>query len=153
MPNYVTKAGLEKMKQELSELKKRRKELAEKLQRAISAGDLSENADYQEAKEEQAFLEGRFAELEQSIASAVIIEEKHGTTISVGSTVVVERADKRSRREATFSIVGSEEADPVSGKISYISPLGAALLGRRSGDTVEISTPNGPAKWRIRAVR
>ena len=137
MPNYVTKGGLENMKQELQGLKRQRHTLAEKLQRAISAGDLSENADYQEAKEEQAFLEGRISDLEQSIASAVVIEERRGgSTVRVGSTIVVERIGAGRKKETIFTIVGSGEADPGGGKISHISPLGAALLGRKSGDKV-----------------
>jgi transcription elongation factor GreA len=153
MPNYVTKEGLARLKQELQDLKKRRRELSEKLQRAISAGDLSENADYQEAKEEQAFLEGRISELEQAIATSVLIEERHGgATVRIGSTVIAERVGG-AKREHVFMIVGSEEADPASGKISYLSPLGAALIGHRVGDEVEFLTPQGPARWRIRAVR
>ena len=142
------------MKNELTELKQHRHTLAEKLQRAISAGELSENADYQEAKEEQAFLEGRISELEQSIASAVVIEERHGGgAVRVGSTVVVERIGAGRKRESVFTIVGSEEADPGDGKISYLSPLGAALLGHKGGEKIEFATPSGPAKWHIRAVR
>lgn len=155
MQNYVTKDGLKRLKEELTELKTtRRKELSEKLQRAISSGDLAENAEYQEAKEEQAFVEGRINELEQTITSAIVIEEQHGTTtVKIGSTVLLERLDKGKRRDAIYTIVGSEEANPIDGKISYVSPLGAAIVGRRAGEKVEITTPAGPATWKIRAVK
>lgn len=154
MENYVTKEGLKRMREELKELKTtRRRELAEKLQRAIAAGDLSENAEYAEAKEEQAFMEGRIAELERAVASAVVIEERHSVTVKIGSTVLVERIDKGHKRQVAFAIVGSEETDPAGGKISYLSPLGAALMGHRSGDIVEITTPSGAAKWKIKGVK
>lgn len=154
MKNYVTRDGLKKLKEELKELKTvKRKELSEKLQRAIASGDLSENAEYQEAKEEQAFLEGHIREVEETIATASIIEEQHGTTVRIGSTVVVERSDKGHRGERSFAIVGSKEADPVRGKISYVSPLGAALIGKKAGDKLEIGTPNGPANWKVKGVK
>ena len=157
MPNYVSREGLERLKREYEELKTtKRRELAEKLQRAISAGDLSENADYQEAKEEQAFLEGRIAELEEAIASAEIIEEQTGgasAIVKVGSTVLAERRDKGAHRKGAFMIVGTEETSPEEGKISHVSPLGAALIGKRIGDEVKIMTPQGAATWRILAVR
>src|SRR3989338_8430886 len=111
MPYYVTKEGLERIEKELADLKKnRRRELAEKLQRAMSFGDLSENAEYQEAKEEQAFIEGRIVELEAMVEQAEIISpQKSGGAIGIGSTVVVEREGARNKPK-TFTIVGGEEA-------------------------------------------
>src|SRR3989344_4521912 len=157
MSNYVTREGLERLKREYEELKTTKsRELAEKLQRAISAGDLSENADYQEAKEEQAFLEGRIAELEEAIASAEIIEEQTGgasAIVKVGSTVLAERRGKGAHWKGAFMIVGTEETSPEEGKISHVSPLGAALIGKRIGDEVKIMTPQGAATWRILAGR
>lgn len=151
--NYVTKQGLEHLKSELAEFKTvRRKEVSEKLQRAIAEGDLSENADYSEAKEEQAFIEGRIAELESAIGSAVVIHE-HGNALSatLGSVVTVQESG--GGKEKVFTLVGSEEADPEQNKISHLSPLGAAILGKRAGDEVQVSTPLGPTKWKIKAIK
>ena len=121
--------------------KNRRKELTEKLQRAISFGDLSENAEYQEAKEEQAFIEGRIVELEAMVEQAEIISpQKNGGAIGIGSTVVVEREGARNKPK-TFTIVGGEEGQPEEGRISNESPLGSALLGAKKGEEVEVATP------------
>lgn len=153
--NYITKEGLEKIKAELEELKTvRRRELAEKLQRAIAEGDLSENAEYQEAKEEQAFLEGRIVELEELTSTAVVIDSKKGGgTVKIGSTVMVERAKKGSKKKMIVTIVGSEETDPNEGKISHVSPVGSALLGKRPGDCMDITTPGGKTTWCIISVK
>jgi transcription elongation factor GreA len=149
---YLTKEGYENLKKELEELTTvKRRELAEKLQHAISQGDLSENAEYQEAKEEQAFLEGRIRELETVLASATIIAGGRGSTVKIGSTVSLERGS--SKKPQSFTIVGVQEADPLAQKISHQSPLGAALLGRRSGETVSVNTPNGVVKWKIKSVK
>ncbi|OHA47693.1 MAG: transcription elongation factor GreA [Candidatus Terrybacteria bacterium RIFCSPHIGHO2_01_FULL_48_17] len=153
MPYYVTKEGLQRIQEELLDLKKnRRKELTEKLQRAISFGDLSENAEYQEAKEEQAFIEGRIVELEAMVEQAEIISpQKNGGAIGIGSTVVVEREGARNKPK-TFTIVGGEEAQPEEGRISNESPLGKVLLGHKPGDTVEATAPDGKVRWKIIAV-
>lgn len=153
MTYYVTKEGLVRLKKELEELKTvKRKELAEKLQRSTAYGDLSENAEYQEAKEEQAFMEGRIAELEAMVEQTEIIAPHSGGEVAIGSTVIVEREDHRSKQQ-TFTIVGFEEARPEEGKISNESPVGKALLGRKPGQVVEVLAPAGKAKWRIVAVR
>ena len=153
MAYYVTKEGLVRLKKEFQELKTvKRKELAEKLQRATAHGDLSENAEYHEAKEEQAFMEGRIAELEVMVEQAEIIAPHSGGEVAIGSTVVVEREDQRLKQHV-FIIVGFEEARPEEGKISNDSPVGKALLGNKPGQAVEVMTPVGKVKWRIVAVR
>ena len=153
MAYYVTKEGLVRLKQEFEELKTvKRKELAEKLQPATANGALSQNAEYHEAKEDQAFIEGRIAELETMMEQAEIIAPHSGGEVAIGSTVVVEREDQRSKQQV-FTIVGFEEARPEEGKISNDSPVGKALLGYKPGQVVEVMTPVGKVKWRIVAVR
>ncbi len=151
MPEYLSQQGLIKLKQELHELKtKKRQELAARLEHAKSLGDLSENAEYQETKEEQSMVETQIAELEAKIRNAVIIGENRATDkVSIGSTV---RVTSR-HGEETFTIVGSEEADPVTGKISNESPLGKAFLGRKVGDSVEVKTPGGGVMYEIGEIR
>jgi len=150
---YLTKQGLKKLQEELAELTTtKRQELAEKLQHAIGQGDLSENAEYQEAKEEQAFLEGRVREVENILSKAIIIESgRKSSTVKIGSTVEIERVG--AKRKETFTIVGAEEADPFEGRISHQSPLGMALIGHRAGDTVSAATPAGPAKWKLKKLK
>ena len=152
---YLTREGQKKLEEELEMLTTtKRHELAEKLQHAIAQGDLSENAEYQEAKEEQAFLEGRIREIEETLKSATIISGSggKGSAVRIGSTVELERADRK-KGKATYTIVGVEEANPFEQRISHQSPLGQALLGHRTGETVEVSTPNGPAKWKIKKTK
>lgn len=146
-PYYVTAEGLLKMKQELQELKTvKRREVAEKVNQAKELGDLSENAEYQEAKEQLAFIAGRIQELEIQIPNAVIIEEGEiRDTVGIGTTVVAAFG----RQEVTYQIVGSEEADPSSGRISNESPLGIAFLGKRVGDDVIVKTPTGETRYQI----
>lgn len=150
MSEYVSEEGLEKLKQELHELKtKKRKEIAARLEHAKTLGDLSENAEYQEAKEEQSLLETQIAELEEMVRNAVLIKGHRTDEITVGSTVLV-RSD---RGEESYTIVGSEEANPAEGKISNESPLGKAFLGHRSGDTVEVKTPAGSIVYQVVEIR
>ena len=150
----VTKEGLKKLKEELEYLKTvRRQEVAQRLKEAISYGDLSENSEYEEAKNEQAFVEGRIIELEQKIKNAKIITEKkqdvrHGKEIDICSTVTVTNITDSDEPE-TYTIVGSTEADPLDHKISNESPIGKALLSRKKGDTVEINSPSGIIKYEI----
>lgn len=151
----VTKEGLKKMKDELDHLKTvRRKELAAKLKEAISYGDLSENAEYEEAKNEQAFIEGRIIELEEQVKNARIITEHDGKkgskskTVEIGSQVTVVNKTDRDDPE-TYTIVGSMEADPLGHKISNESPVGRAILGRVKGDIVEVKAPAGIFKYEI----
>lgn len=148
---FVTAEGLEKLKAELSDLKDRgRREIAERIKIAKEYGDLSENAEYQTAKEQQAFTEGRIAEIEEVLRHAAVIEKSKGasSTVTVGSTVVV----KINGDDAKFSIVGSHEADPAQGKISNQSPLGQALLDKKVGEKVAVEAPVGTITYTIKKI-
>ncbi len=144
---YLTKEKLEELKNELNDLKtKRRLEVAERLQRAKELGDLSENVEYFEAREEQAQVEGRILQLEEMIKNAHVIEKApSGNVVKIGSTVIVKRGDEKMR----FVIVGSNEAKPEEGLISNESPLGSAFLDKKTGDVVEVKTPKGKAEYKI----
>jgi transcription elongation factor GreA len=145
---FLTPEGLEKIKKELHELQTiKRKEVAEKIEAAKALGDLSENAEYQEAKEESAWLESRILELSNLLAKATIVQDKNKkeNVVTIGRRVVV----KNKEGERVFIIVGANEADPVHGRISSGSPLGSALLGRQVGETVEVSTPGGIQHYEI----
>lgn len=148
---YLTKEGLEKLRQELDVLVHvRRKEIAARIQEAKELGDLSENAEYQEAKNEQAFNEGRIEELEATLRNVKVIDDgraKSNGTVQVGSTVQADNGNHH-----TLHIVGSNEADPLHGKISNESPLGQSLLGKKAGDQVTISTPKGQVTYTITKV-
>jgi transcription elongation factor GreA len=141
-PTYLTESGIETLRTELDHLiTVRRPDLALRLRAAIQMGDLSENADYITTKEEQAFLEGRILELEEMLASAVIItQHTNRNEVSIGATVTIV-ADGAAPEE--YTLVGPAEADPGSGHISHESPIGQALLGKRVGDVVFAQTPAG----------
>jgi len=145
---YLTPAGAAKLKAELEDLTTtKRVELAVRLRDAIKMGDLSENADYIMAKEQQAFLEGRIQELQAALRNAIIVNDGGGIeVVSVGNRVTVQEPGEDPE---TFSLVGAKEADPRAGKISNESPIGRALLGKRVGDTAEAQTPNGTLKFKI----
>lgn len=146
---YLTAEGAARLKAELEELKgPRRDEMAKRLRSAIQMGDLSENADYHKAKEDQSFMEGRIQELEYLLKNAIIIEEnlQPADTVQVGSCVTVQEGDYP---EETYYLVGATEADPRSGRISNESPIGSALLGHRAGDEVSITTPGGEIQLKI----
>jgi transcription elongation factor GreA len=146
MANYLTKEGLEKLKKELKELETtKRKEVSEKIRHTASQGDLSENAGYDAAKEEQGFLEGRIRELRQIIAEAKIVEKKGNNDIQIGSSVVLESGGKKEE----FQLVGPEEADIFQKKISFKSPLGDALLGKKKGDKIKIDIPDGKKEYKV----
>ncbi len=146
---FITKEGYDKLKKELDELKNvRRKEVAERIEIAKDMGDLSENAEYHEAKDEQGFIEGRIAELEVMLPNAVIIEHNQDGCVGVGNTVRVSANGK----EKEYTIVGASEADPLAGRISNESPLGKAFLGKCKGDTVEVSVPSGKMIYTILSV-
>ncbi len=148
-PQYVTAEGFEKLQAELHRLKTvKRKELADRIQEAKELGDLSENAEYQEAKNEQSFVEGRIVELEVMLKNAELITHTASGVVQVGSTVTV----KMDKQEVTYTIVGSNEANPAEGRISNASPLGQAFLGRRVGDTTSIRTPRGELEARIEKI-
>ncbi len=147
--HYLTQEGAEKLQQELKDLKGHgREELSGRLRAAIQLGDLSENADYIKAKEDQGFLEGRILELENTLAYAVIIDDLHTTNefVSIGNTVTVKEG---TFPEETFFMVGPKEADPVNGRISHESPMGKAMLGHKVGDTVIVRSPGGEMKITI----
>lgn len=151
----VTKEGLEKLKDELHEYKEnRRKQVAQRLKEAISYGDLSENSEYEEAKNEQAFVEGRILELEKMIKNAKIITEEKAThaTIQIGTTVTVQNVTDNDDPE-TYTIVGSTEADPTAQKISNESPIGAAILGKAKGDSVKVKVPAGIYEYKILKIK
>ncbi|KAB2334004.1 transcription elongation factor GreA [Bacillus mesophilum] len=150
----MTQAGKEKLEQELEQLKSvKRKEVVERIKIARSFGDLSENSEYDSAKEEQAFVEGRITTLENMIRNAKIIEEEDMSTdgVSLGRSVTfVELPDGD---EETYTIVGSAEADPFDGKISNDSPIAKSLLGRKVGDEVTVQTPGGDMNVRIVTIK
>lgn len=146
---YLTPEGAEKIKVELKELMEvKRPEIAQRLREAIQMGDLSENADYIMAKEDQAFLEGRILELQELLSSATIIkDEGHSTNVvSMGNKVTVQEGGSSPE---VYTLVGAKEADPRSGRISNESPIGRVLLGKRVGDTVKVETPAGAIKLKI----
>ena len=146
----ITDEGLRKLESELEELKTvKRKEIAEKIKVALSFGDLSENSEYDEAKNEQAIIEGRIAEIENQLKNVQILDETELTTetVHIGSRVRIKERD--SDEEEEYRIVGSTEADPMSGRISDESPIGKSLLGHRQGEEVEIIIPNGVIYYTI----
>lgn len=142
----LTSEGLEKLKQELNFLKTtKRKEIAERLKQAIAFGDLSENAAYHEAKESQGFLEGRILELTKIVREAKIIQKSASGRVALGSKVLLEIGNEK----CEFEIVGPNEANPLRGRISDVSPLGAELMDKKTGDSGELKTPSGKTKYKI----
>jgi transcription elongation factor GreA len=150
---YLTSAGVEKLKAEVDYLiNVRRPALAERLRQAIQQGDLTENADYQTAKEEQGFLEGRIRELETMLLDAEIIEEGDGPKdqVVLGSRVTV--TEEGEDEPETFFIVGPAESDPTNGRISNESPMGQALMARKVGERVKVQAPAGEITLEITAI-
>lgn len=149
---YLTKEGLEDIREELEHLKTvKRLEMSERLQDAIAQGDLSENADYDYAKQEQAFLEGRIRELEDTLRRAQIIEDRGPSDrVRVGSTVTITENGHNERE--TYRIVGVQEADPANGYISNESPIGQALLGASVGQVVTVDTPAGGLELEVKSI-
>ncbi len=147
----ITKEGLKKLKEELEDMKTRqREELSKRLRFAIQQGDLSENADYHKAKEDQAFLEGKIREYEETVAGAKIIDGSNNNgVIDVGSHITIQEG---SYPEERYHMVGAREANPMEGRISNESPIGKALLGRKAGDTVTVETPGGAMELKILSV-
>ena len=146
----LTKEGKEKLEKELQELKTvRRKEVADRIKQAIYFGDISENSEYDDAKNEQAFIEGRIQELDMMLRNVQIIDEEitQADVISIGSTVSVR--DIELDELETYRIVGTVEADPMQNKISNESPVGASLLGKRAGDIVNVPAPIGTIQYEI----
>ena len=145
--NFLTADGAEKLRQELSYLKgEKRDELAKRLRIAIQQGDLSENADYIATKEEQGFVEGRILELEEILKDVVIIQDGARDVVEVGAHVTIQEDDYDPE---TYYVVGPNEANPREGRISFESPIGQALMGKRVNDVVEAKVPNGILRLKI----
>jgi transcription elongation factor GreA len=155
---FLTADGLKQLEEELKLLKEtRRAEIAAKLKRSLEFGDLSENAEYQEAKEEQALVEARIAELEEQLKHVELIEEKGERiqlhdVIQIGSTVMLQNITENDDPE-TYTIVGSMEADPLNGRISNESPIGSAILDKKKGDVVKVKVPAGVFEYKILQVK
>jgi transcription elongation factor GreA len=151
MKKYFTKKKIEELKKELEDLEtKGRRRVAERLKHAASFGDLSENADFEDAKEEQRMLETKILELKKTLKDAVLIkEETKKDKVYIGSTVVVE--SKNGKDE--FEIVGAGEADPLKGKISCESPLGKLLIGKKKGAKINLETPSGEVSYKILEIK
>ena len=147
----ITTEGLKKLQDELQNLKTvRRKEIAEAIQAAKEQGDLSENAEYVDAKEGQGLVEQRIAELEALLKNVEVIQKGASTDIDVGTTVTLDMGDGNGK--TTYMIVGVNEANPAAGRISNESPLGRALLGKKTGDTVGVRTPSGNRNVKVLSV-
>ena len=150
----MTYEGVKKLEEELEYLKTvKRKEITEKIKVALGYGDLSENSEYDEAKNDQAFTEGRIIQLENMLKNAVVVDENEipKDKVSVGSIVKV--MDYEFDEEVEYTIVGSAEADPMNFKISNESPVGSALIGKKVGDVVEVAVPSGVSKFEVLEIR
>ena len=145
----ITESGQRELERELEELKSQRGEIADKIAAARDFGDLSENAEYDAAREAQGLLETRITEIETILQNASIIQAGSSSTVVLGSTVELEANDKT----VVYTVVGPVEADPLEGKVSNESPIGQALMGKAVGDTVTISTPKGELAYAVVALR
>ena len=150
----LTAEGLKKLEVRLEELRSvKRLEVAERIKQAISYGDISENSEYEDAKNEQAFVEGEIISLEKMIRTAKVIDDTNIDTEVVNFGSTVEIYDEEFEEVLTYTLVGSAEADPVKNKISNESPLGAAIVGKRVGDIIEVHVPAGVLKYKILTIR
>lgn len=150
--NYLSKEKFDELTSELEHLKTvRRREIAEQLEYARSLGDLSENAEYEEARNLQAATEDRIRTIESELARARIIEHSKGSTISLGSIVTIQKQGEK--EDYKYEIVGSAEANMQEHKISHLSPLGSALMNKKKGETFTFETPKGAQKYKIVAVK
>lgn len=152
----ITKEGLQKLREELEYLKNtKRREVVGRIKEAITYGDLSENAEYEDAKNEQAFTEGRIIELEEKVKYAKIIDEKHKSAnrVRIGSTITLRRLGKKNREAESYVIVGSTEADALNGRISNESPVGKSLLNKEEGEVVKVQVPAGFVEYEILKVK
>lgn len=146
---YLTKEKMAEMQAELDQLRNvRRKEIAEHLEYAKKLGDLSENTEFHDAREEQAIVEDKIQHLENVLKTAKVVDERHASTVGIGSTVTVIKEGEK--EEKKFKIVGSEEADAISGKLSNMSPLGSMLMGKKKGDSFKIMTPKGQVSYTLK---
>jgi transcription elongation factor GreA len=141
----ITEAGKKELEVELAELKSRRGAIADKIADARDYGDLSENAEYDSAREEQGLVESRIAEIEDILLNATIIPATKSSSVKLGSKVEL----KTGRKTVTYHVVGPVEADPLNGKISNESPIGLALIGKKIGDVATINTPKGDIKYEV----
>ncbi|MPQ42155.1 transcription elongation factor GreA [Clostridium tarantellae] len=152
--HLMTYEGVKKLEDELEFLKTvKRKEITEKIKVALGYGDLSENSEYDEAKNEQAFTEGRIIQLESMLKNAVVVDESEISTDTVTVGSIVKVMDFEFDEEVEYTIVGSAEADPMNFKISNESPVGAALMTKKVGDTIEVNVPGGISKFEILGIR
>lgn len=150
---FLTREGLIKLEQELETLKTvRRREVAERIKQAIEFGDISENSEYEDAKNEQAFIEGRILTLEKMLRNPKVIEhiENDSNLVHIGAKINLK--DMESGDEFEYTIVGSAEADPMNNRISFESPVGKAIMGKKVGEVVEVNVPAGRLKYKILAV-
>ena len=146
MVKYLTPEGYEKLNNELNKLKNvERKKIAQRLKKAVAYGDLSENADYIQAREDQGLIENRIAEIENLLKNSTIVDKKNIGVVQIGSVVTL----KNGVKERKFKIVGSQEADPSDDKISFESPLGKSLMNKYQGEEVQIKTPRGKTRYKI----
>ena len=151
-PTYLSKEKFDEMTQELEHLKTtRRREIAEQLEYARSLGDLSENAEYEEARNLQAATEDRIRIIEEQLSHARIIEHAKGNVVSLGSTVTIQKVGEK--EEHMYDIVGSAEANMQERKISHLSPMGAAVMDKKKGDVFTFETPKGAVKYKIITVK
>jgi len=149
---YLTKEGLDKITEELADLKRQRVEITQKIKEAREFGDLSENAEYQEAKTKQSFVEGRVEEIEAILKTAKVVDHNDSSnhsSIEIGSKAVVASQGKN----YDYEITGSNEASPTEGRISNESPLGRALIGHKKGDKFTLSTPDGEREYTVVSVK
>lgn len=146
---YITKEGLEKLKTQLTELKEeKRPAVAKRIKNAREMGDISENAEYDAARQEQAFIEGKITELEEVIKNAEVVEKGEKGVVHVGAKVTV----KIEGEEETFHLVGPHEANPMENKISHESPLGSSLMGKKVGDSFKVEAPIGSLTYKITSI-
>ncbi len=141
----ITNEGKKELENELEALKARRGEIAEKIAAARDYGDLSENAEYDAAREDQGLVESRIAEIEDILQNAEIIKTSRASSVTIGSKVELKNADKT----VTYHVVGPVEANPIEGRISNESPIGQALMGKKVGETVVVSTPKGDVSYEV----
>ena len=145
-PVYVSKEGLEKIKEEIKYLRTTKtREVADRIEVATDLGDISENAEYAEAKDQYSWVQGRILELEDALSRVVMVEATSGDTVAIGCKIKVEINGK----EKDFHLVGSTEADPFQGRVSNESPIGLALIGLKVGETAEVKAPSGPIIYKI----
>ena len=150
--NVVTAEGLAKLQEKLDELIARRHEISERIKQALAFGDISENSEYDEAKNDQAFNEGEIVRLENQLRTIQVVDEDKISTkeVHVGNKVTIE--DMETHEKLTYTIVGSSEANPFKGTISNVSPVGSALLGKKRGQVVSVAIPAGVAKYKITSI-